>query len=299
MVLLAVYLFATVVSSWVAFFSMAHGLLVAAFSAVLASVVIVFTGSRIFNNSSVFDPWWSVAPPLLAVLFIAGNDGFVMSDPGTGTLSIHDNLLRTIAILSLTFIYGIRLTWNFLRGWPGLTHEDWRYVDFRKSTGSLYWVVSFLGIHFFPSMMVLAGSLSLWVALAAPVNDIGYLDALALVVTAGAIFLEAKSDSELRAFVADKRNAGKTMDRGLWSLSRHPNYLGEISFWWGLYLFALSANPSLWWVIAGPLVITLMFIFISIPMIEKRMLIRKENYKEYRKRVSMLIPLNFRHPDHH
>jgi steroid 5-alpha reductase family enzyme len=99
--------------------------------------------------------------------------------------------------------------------------------------------------------------------------------------------------------VADKRHTGKTMDRGLWSLSRHPNYLGEILFWWGLYLFALSANPSLWWVIAGPAVITLMFLFISIPMIEKRMLIRKVNYKEYQKRVSMLIPLNFRHTDHH
>ena len=83
------------------------------------------------------------------------------------------------------------------------------------------------------------------------------------------------------------------MNRGLWALSRHPNYLGEILFWWGLYLFALASNPSFWWVVAGPLAITLMFIFASIPMIEKRMLKRRKDYQAYQEKVSMLVPWKF------
>jgi steroid 5-alpha reductase family enzyme len=83
------------------------------------------------------------------------------------------------------------------------------------------------------------------------------------------------------------------MDQGIWSASRHPNYLGEISFWWGLYFFALSANPEKWWVIIGPVAITCMFLFASIPMIEKRLLERRKDYAEYKKRVPMLLPFRF------
>jgi steroid 5-alpha reductase family enzyme len=63
---------------------------------------------------------------------------------------------------------------------------------------------------------------------------------------------------------------------GLWGMSRHPNYLGEMTFWWGLFLFALAADPGAWWTIAGPLAITALFTLVSIPMMERHMQKRRQ-----------------------
>jgi steroid 5-alpha reductase family enzyme len=138
--------------------------------------------------------------------------------------------------------------------------------------------------------MVFLGCLSIWVALTAGVRTMNLFDIAGILVTGIAIWLEAKADKELHQYVHQAAEGGKTIKTGLWAVSRHPNYLGEITFWWGLYLFALAANPSFWWVIIGPLTITLMFVFISIPMIEKRLMKRKNDYEEYCKKVPMLFP---------
>ncbi len=279
MVLLIVYCIAISAGTLAGFLMIKNGILTASAVAVAATVAVIFLGSMIFNNSSVFDPYWSVAPPLMIVFYY-----YFMPDFSSMPME------RIQIVLLLTLVYGIRLTWNFLRGWPGLSHEDWRYADFRKSTGKAYWLVSLSAIHLFPAVMVFGGTLSLWVVVLHGANPLGPIDLIAALVTSGAIFLEAISDSQLRKFVKENKVAGKTMDKGLWSLSRHPNYLGEILFWWGLYLFAVAANPDFWWVIAGPSAITLMFIFASIPLIETRMLKRRKDYPAYQKRVGMLLP---------
>ena len=262
---------------------------------VAVSVVIIYLGSLMFNNSSVFDPYWSVAPPMMVLFYVAGVLHSAPAIGNQGSVIAHFLISspRILILFLLTLVYSARLTWNFLRSWPGMHHEDWRYADFRASTGKAYWLVSFAGIHLFPSLMVFAGTLSIWVVVVQGFRHVNMVDLLAILVTGYAILLEAIADRQLRNFLAQSNEAGKTMNQGLWALSRHPNYLGEILFWWGLYLFALAANPSFWWVIAGPLAITLMFIFASIPMIEKRMLKRRIDYSAYQERVSMLVPWRF------
>ncbi|MCX6269330.1 MAG: DUF1295 domain-containing protein [Bacteroidetes bacterium] len=291
-ILLCVYLIAFGAGFWLSSLS-GYNILVKSALAVVIAITIIFFGSVIFNNSSVFDPYWSVAPPLMVLYYLAlAVDVHRLG--GQATALIHFLLSpRLILLFLLTLAYSVRLTWNFLRYWPGMKHEDWRYVDFRTNTGRAYWLVSYAGIHLFPALMVFGGTLSIWVVAVQGYRPANLLDLLAFVVTGGAILLEALSDRQLRSFLAHNKEAGKTMNRGLWSLSRHPNYLGEILFWWGLYLFALASNPSFWWVIAGPLAITLMFIFASIPMIEKRMLKRRKDYQAYREKVSMLIPWKY------
>jgi len=310
-ILLVVYLIAFGLGFWVSTVSN-YPIIVKSAVAAGVAVLIIFMGSIDFNNSSVFDPYWSIAPPLMVLYYLAmvvAEQSLVNENNPQGVVTlvanstcinisgIHQRLMtspRIIILFLLTLAYSIRLTWNFMRGWPGLKHEDWRYVDFRKKSGKGYWVVSFFGIHLFPALMVFGGTLSIWVAVVQDFRPLNAMDLLAVLVTGGAILLEAISDRQLRLFVMVNKESGKTMNQGLWSLTRHPNYLGEILFWWGLYFFALASNPLFWWVIIGPAAITLMFLFASIPMIEQRMLIRRVDYREYMKKVPMLIPWKFK-----
>ncbi len=291
-ILFCVYLVAMGTGYWLRA-SSGGGILFESAVAVLMSVILIYAASFAFNNSSVFDPYWSVAPPLMVLFYYAATvqASPVMQDPGFAVHNLFTGSTRILILFLLTLAYSVRLTWNFLRSWPGMKHEDWRYADFRANTGKAYWIVSLGGIHLFPALMVFGGTLSIWVAVVQGYRELNIIDLFAIVVTAGAVLLEGAADRQMRHFLAHNRETGKTMDKGLWSLSRHPNYLGEILFWWGLYLFAVAANPSFWWVIAGPLAITLMFIFASIPMIEKRMLKRRKDYDNYRQRVSMLLPI--------
>ncbi len=284
-----------------------YPLLIKSLIAVGLAVTIIFLGSVDFNNSSVFDPYWSVAPVLFTAYFwmldTGTGPGYWSLIPGKWSGITFDATLvtghwfdftRKLVLMLLILIYGIRLTWNFLRSWKGLKQEDWRYSDLRKKSGKAYWLVSYFGIHVFPALMVFAGSLSIWVTMTKSIYPFRMLDGLAILLTGFAIGWEAGADRQLRKFILTNQEVGKTMNLKFWSFCRHPNYLGEICFWWGLYLFALAANPAFWWVILGPVLITLMFVFISIPMIEKRMLVRKKDYKTYQEKVPMLLPFIFR-----
>jgi steroid 5-alpha reductase family enzyme len=193
-------------------------------------------------------------------------------------------------VIALVAAWGARLTFNWARGWHGLDHEDWRYLDLQAKTGRLYWLVSFAGIHMMPTVWVFLGCLSAYAAVAAGDRPIGPLDAVAACVTAGAIWLEARADRELRAFRMARREAGELLSTGVWAWSRHPNYFGEMSFWWGIYLFGLSAAPTWWWTLVGPLSITLMFRFISLPMMETRMLERRPSFARYRATTPLVVP---------
>jgi len=140
-------------------------------------------------------------------------------------------------------------------------------------------------------VQVFLGMLPCYVVLhAAASPEIGPLDWLAAAVAFGAIKLEADADKQLHAFVTGPRAEGDTLTTGLWGVSRHPNYLGEILFWWGLYLFGLAANPAWWWTIIGPLCITLLFVFVSLPLIEERATERRRNYDAVRAKVPILLP---------
>ena len=254
-----------------------HPLLVVLVADVAATVA-VFGFSRALNNSSMYDPYWSVAPMVIALAY-----WLVW---GTGEVPAA----RALAVVGLVWWWGARLTWNFLRGWSGLDHEDWRYVHFRDVGGRFYWPLSFFGIHLMPTLMVYLGCLALWPALGYGARPLGWLDGVAAVVCGGAVMIEAVADRQLHAWVEGERRPGEIMERGLWRYSRHPNYFGEIGFWWGLSLFGLAAAPEAWWVLAGPLAITLLFVFVSLPLIDRRSLERRPGYDEHMRRVSGIIP---------
>ena len=247
----------------------------------LAATIVVFLFSVLMNNSSAYDPYWSVKPIVIAVAYI-----FIF----------HVDSLTTRQWLALlgTTLYALRLTSNFYRDWPGFSHEDWRYVNFRKSSGKAYWLVSFLAIHLFPTIMVYLGCLSMMTIFSEEGRALNTWDIAGTVVLFGSVLYAFIADEQLRTFRKLPENKGKTITSGLWRLSRHPNYLGEISTWWGLSIFAIAATCENWWVLSGPFAITIMFIFASIPLIEKRNLERRQGYGEYKASTPMLLPFKFR-----
>jgi steroid 5-alpha reductase family enzyme len=252
-----------------------HPIWVLAIATGLATAV-VFAFSRVLDNSSVYDPYWSVMPPAAAVYF------------GWGVEHGGDPVRRWLVTL-LVFAWGLRLTFNWMRGWTGFAHEDWRYVDFRAQWGRFYWLGSFAGIHLFPTVCTFVGSLAMWPAIAST-RPVGALDVIATLVTAAAILIESVADEQLRAFRKDPRNTGKICDVGLWSVSRHPNYFGEISLWFGLFLFAVAADFGAWWTVIGPLWMIGLFAFASIPLADARSCRRRPEYAAHMKRVSALVP---------
>lgn len=254
-----------------------HPLWAVAIADVVATLV-VFTFSVIYDNSSMYDPYWSVAPLVIAPWLML----LPQAEAAVG--------LRQLMVVGVLAAWGLRLTFNWLRHWKGMQHEDWRYVDFRRSMGALYWPVSLLGIHLFPTLMVLAGCLCLWPALVVGEAPVGWLDAVALAICVGAIAIEAVADRQLHEYRRSSPPPERILDTGLWGWSRHPNYFGEMSLWWGLFVFGLAAAPSTWWPVVGPITMTLMFMVVSLPLIEKRMRRRRPGWDAHCRRVSVLVP---------
>ncbi len=234
-----------------------------------ASTLAVFAWSLGTRNSSCFDAWWSVAPGLATWLL-----------PAEGP--------RGWCARVLVSAWALRLTWNWMRGWTGMRHEDWRYVELREKTGAAYWLVSLSGIHFFPAALVAAGSMPL-VPVLESTDALGWLDAVALGLGGLAVIVEAVADQQLLAFVRGRPPREAVMQSGLWAWSRHPNYLGELGFWWGVALLGVAATAPRW-TLSGAVAITVLFVFISIPMMEKRHAAKRPLYVDYQHRVPMLFP---------
>ncbi len=252
-------------------------LLALAFADLLATCV-VFLFSVLTNNSSLYDPYWSVAPVPIALFWLLQPSSDGLANP------------RHLLIFALLCLWALRLTANWASRWGGLQHEDWRYQDIRRQSGPWYWPVSFVGIHLMPTVLVFLGCLALWPTLSDRAAQLGWLDALATLVTLGAIVIEATADLQMQRFRGQPVERRGALPPGLWSLSRHPNYFGEVLFWWGLFLFVLPAHAAFWWTIAGPLAILLLFLGISMPLMEQHLLARHPSYAEYRRRVSPFFP---------
>jgi steroid 5-alpha reductase family enzyme len=243
-------------------------------SCYITSALVIYVWSLTLDNGSTFDAWWSVLPPFAALWFAFGSAAGVPS-------------LRVTLVLIVVWIWAVRLTSNWARDWPGLQHEDWRYLDlYSKGPKAL---ISLAGVHLFPCLVVFLGSLPLVPALVWGERPVGALDWFALVVGLGAAVIELVADEQMRRFARTK-SPGDVMQDGMWRYSRHPNYFGEILFWWSLWFFGLSAAPAWWWTVIGPLAIVTMFLAASIPMLDNRSRARRPSFSAYAERTSALVP---------
>ncbi|MGB3481514.1 MAG: DUF1295 domain-containing protein [Mycobacterium sp.] len=243
----------------------------------LLATVVVFAFSRIFRNSSFYDAYWSVAPPLLLIYWwIQGGVGF--------------DQLRCWLLAAVVLLWSVRLTANWVYTFPGLHHEDWRYPMFRDRAGRFEFVADLVAIHLIPTLQVFLAMIPAYVVVTRPGPDLGWLTVIAFVLGVGAVVLELIADVQMHRFVRQHR-PGQTMDRGLWGWSRHPNYFGEFSFWLALALFGIAVAPaSWWWLILGAVAMLAMFLGASIPMMETRSLARRPEYQDVIDRVPRFVP---------
>ena len=238
----------------------------------ITATIIIFLFSKIHNNSSIYDPFWHVAP-IPIVFYIASHS----------SLSIFHQSL----VLSAFLFWALRLTYNWFLNWTNLDHEDFRYIDLKNNNKLLAFVNDLFGIHLIPTLIVNASLYPIFIALTSDnLNNLVYVGFILIIL---AVVVQYIADSQMRDFRKDQNNLGKTMKYGLWKYSRHPNYLGEVSFWFGLYIFALASGSTSIWLLACPMVMLALFVFISCPMMDNRSLKKRSDYKEYMDKTPQLI----------
>ena len=248
------------------------------FFADVISTGVVFAFSVLFDNVSVYDPYWSVQPPVILIA-LAG---------GTGL-----NAFRLLLIIVVT-IWSLRLTANWAVNFPNLTGEDWRYKYYRDTLSTPnFLVISAVGLHLVPTIVVYLTTLPAAMIMVTDVPFSGWC-IIFLLLALGSVGLEFFADTQMFLF-RRRKAAGRARGFcrvGLWQYSRHPNYLGEITFWWFIYLSVLVTVPSKWYLIIGAVANTVLFALVSIPLAEGK-LSGRPAYKEYKESTHVLLPIGF------
>ncbi len=242
----------------------------------VAMTLFIWIYGLIRKNSSVYDPYWSVVPPVILI-------GFAIDAQVIWTLP-------TILLIFGVSFWAIRLTHNWFIGWTDFSDQDWRYTMIKEKHPKIWMLSNLFGIMLMPTVIVfiqLIGA-SYVVSAAAPLNLLVVIGFLMIV---GATIVQFLSDKQMREFKERNRGSKKCIEEGLWKYSRHPNYFGEVTMWWGVYVIYVGVYGKLDLLILPPILMTALFLFISIPMMEKKIIQTRPEYSEYQERVSMIIPL--------
>ena len=238
----------------------------------ITATLFVFLFSNIHKNSSIYDPFWHVAP--IPIVFYIANQS-----------PLPD--LQLNLVLSAFLFWALRLTYNWYLNWTNLDHEDFRYIDLKDNNRFIAFINDLFGIHLIPTLIVNVSLYPIYEALMSnSLNNLIYIGFILIIL---AVVIQYISDAQMRKFKSNESNFGKTMKYGLWKYSRHPNYLGEVSFWFGIYIFALASGSTSIWLLACPMVMLALFVFISCPMMDNRSLKKRPDYKEYMDKTPQLI----------
>jgi len=195
---------------------------------------------------------------------------------------------RQILACSLVLIWGTRLAIRITLRNRG-KGEDARYRKWREEWGDSFVIRSYLQVFLLQALLLLFNITPVLFINTYDTGTIGWLDAAAVLLWLTGFVCESVADWQLDRFVKDPANRGKIMDRGLWRYSRHPNYFGEVTMWWAIYVLALSV-PWGWLAIIGPLTITYLILFVSgVPMTE-RFMQDNPGFEEYKRRTSIFVP---------
>ena len=241
----------------------------------LAMMFVVWLLSLSKKDSSIVDIFWGIGFVLIAgVCFVLG-DGYVG---------------RKLLVSVLTALWGIRLAAYILWRNAG-KGEDYRYRAMRSRYGKRFPLVSLLLVFGLQGLLMWIISMPLQVAGSSrePAR-FTWLDWTGASLWLAGFLFESIGDFQLARFKSDPNNAGQVMDRGLWRYTRHPNYFGDATLWWGFFLIALS-TPRGAWTIFSPLIMTTLLMKVSgVALLEKTLRKTKPEYQNYIERTSAFVP---------
>lgn len=246
------------------------------FLVLLAFFFVVFLIGQAKKNNGLIDIAWGL--------------GFVIV--GVYSLLASERLSeRAVVITILVALWGLRLAYYlYRRNWS--KDEDYRYVNMRKRWGTSKWKYVKIFINVYLLQLVLLFIIAQPIITVNKSSEIGlnWLDYTGIAIWIIGYIFEAVGDSQLRTFIQKPENKGRLMKYGLWKYTRHPNYFGEATMWWGIYVISLSV-PNGWTGFYSPLIITLLLLFVSgVPLLEKKYKKHPE-WTEYERTTSKFIPM--------
>lgn len=237
----------------------------------IIQAIVLWLASLWLKDSSLFDRFWALSFVVIAWL-------------------LKDEVLMSISAevyFAMLNFWGLRLSWHITRRNWG-RGEDRRYADMRKRIPGYSW--KSLGMIFgFQSAMVFVVALPLFSVFHFGISAHPIFQILGCSIWLLGLGVEILADRQLKQFKARAHQPEQILDTGLWSISRHPNYVGEAILWWGLAIFAFT--PQTWWVLISPIVMTwLLRYFTGVGPLEEDMLARKPLYAKYREQVPVFWP---------
>ena len=249
----------------------------------LAAVILfqlVAIPALILKRNDFADVLWGPAFPLcaFATLMLATEGGWQGADQ------------RTWIILDAITIWAVRLFWHV--GRRNLSHktEDLRYQNWRKRWGNHQIIGSLLQVFLLQAVILYLFILPVLLAIASEPRPMSPVAWAGLLLWFFGFIFESVADEQLRKFKALASSKGKLMTTGLWSWSRHPNYFGEVTQWWGIWVLVLDL-PSAWMTVISPIALTFLIMRVSGVNLLEDLMEGRPGFAEYKKRTSIFIPL--------
>lgn len=234
--------------------------------------------------------WFLVALRLRRndVADIAWGAGFIVLAL-VGRFAAADVSTRGALVLALVAFWGLRLSLHIGLRNQGKA-EDPRYRKWREQWGRHATFRAYFQVFLLQGLLTVFILTPVNYVLARQNSDLTWLDALGAALWLVGFVFEAVGDLQLARFKKDPGNRGRVMTSGLWKYTRHPNYFGEVTLWWGIWLISCSV-PGGWRTVIGPATITALILFVSgIPLLERKYDANLE-FKEYQRRTSAFFPL--------
>jgi steroid 5-alpha reductase family enzyme len=246
-----------------------------AFLVIMILMTSLWVISIIIKNVSVVDLFWGFGFVMTTGFYFLKTDGFET---------------RKFILLILVSIWGLRLSVylalrNIGKG------EDFRYKQFRKNYGeNSYWWISFFQTFLLQGILMwLISAPLLGAQYYSSGNSLNILDYFGIVFWIIGLSFEAGGDYQLARFKAHPSNKGKVLNTGFWKYTRHPNYFGDSSVWWGYGLICIASGSYL--AVLGSFLMTALIIKVSgVALLEKSLKEKKPEYKEYIKKTSAFVP---------
>jgi len=233
------------------------------------------------NDVSIVDAFWGFGFGLaaLTMLYLADRQH------GVGTAQL--------ALVLIVCLWSLRLGGHLLSRWFGEAEEDRRYQAMRQRNPGFRWRSLYI-VFALQGALIWLVALPLQVAFSAAPVSLDLLGLAGAAVAVGGLSMETLADIQLTRFRNNPANAGKILDTGLWACSRHPNYFGDATFWWGVWLICVSITPAAIAVFFAPLLMNYLIVKISgAELLEHYLRKNRPGYEDYIRRTNRFIPRLF------